>query len=35
VIAGQDPPAGTPLKRGSYVYLTTSVGQPGETTYGF
>ena len=35
VIADQDPPAGTPLKRGSYVYLTTSVGQPGETTYGF
>ncbi|MDQ3863783.1 MAG: protein kinase [Actinomycetota bacterium] len=35
VIAGQNPPAGTALKRGSYVYLTTSVGPPGETTYGY
>ncbi len=35
VIAGQDPPAGTTLESGSYVYLTTSVGPPGETTYGF
>jgi hypothetical protein len=35
VIAGQDPPAGTTLESGSYVYLTTSIGPPGETTYGF
>jgi eukaryotic-like serine/threonine-protein kinase len=35
VIADQDPPAGTTLESGSYVYLTTSVGPPGETTYGF
>ena len=35
VIADQDPPAGTMLESGSYVYLTTSVGPPGEMTYGF
>src|SRR5215203_3695942 len=35
VIADQDPPAGTTLESGSYVYLTTSVGPPGETAYGF
>ena len=35
VIADQDPPAGTTLESGSYVYLTTSVGLPGETAYEF
>jgi serine/threonine-protein kinase len=35
VIAEQDPRAGTPLDQGSYVYLTTSVGPPMETTAGF
>jgi tRNA A-37 threonylcarbamoyl transferase component Bud32 len=35
VIAGQDPKAGTALNRGSYVYLTTSLGPPMETTTGF
>jgi serine/threonine-protein kinase len=35
VIAEQDPRAGTALDRGSYVYLTTSVGPPMETTSGF
>jgi eukaryotic-like serine/threonine-protein kinase len=35
VIADQDPPAGTMLESGSYVYLTTSVGPPGKTSYGF
>jgi eukaryotic-like serine/threonine-protein kinase len=35
VIAGQDPEAGTPLDRDSYVYLTTSIGSPTETTSGF
>jgi serine/threonine-protein kinase len=35
VIVAQDPPAGTTLKPDSYVYLTTSVGPPGETTYGY
>jgi hypothetical protein len=35
VIADQDPPAGTTLESGSYVYLKTSVGLPGETAYGF
>jgi eukaryotic-like serine/threonine-protein kinase len=35
LIAGQDPKAGTALDRGSYVYLTTSIGPPMETTSGF
>jgi eukaryotic-like serine/threonine-protein kinase len=35
VIAGQDPKAGTALDRGSYVYLTSSIGPPMETTTGF
>ena len=35
IIAGQDPKAGTPLDRGSYVYLTSSIGSPSETTSGF
>jgi eukaryotic-like serine/threonine-protein kinase len=35
VIAGQDPKAGTALDRGSFVYLTTSIGPPMETTAGF
>jgi serine/threonine protein kinase len=35
VIVAQDPPAGTTLEPGSFVYLTTSVGAPGETTYGY
>ena len=35
VIADQDPPAGTTLEPDSYVYLTTSVGPSGETTYGY
>jgi eukaryotic-like serine/threonine-protein kinase len=32
VIAAQDPQAGTTLDQGSYVYLTTSIGPPEETT---
>jgi serine/threonine-protein kinase len=32
VIVAQDPPARTKLEPDSYVYLTTSVGPPGETT---
>ena len=35
LIAGQDPKAGTALDRGSYVYLTTSIGPQQETTTGF
>jgi serine/threonine-protein kinase len=35
VIVAQDPPAGTTLDPDSYVHLTTSVGPPGETTYGY
>ena len=35
IIAGQDLKAGTPLDRGSYVYLTSSIGSPSETTSGF
>ena len=35
VILAQDPPAGTTLDPESYVRLTTSVGPPGETTYGY
>jgi hypothetical protein len=35
LIAGQDPKAGTALDRGSYVYLTTSIGPPMETTSGY
>jgi eukaryotic-like serine/threonine-protein kinase len=35
VIVAQDPPSGTTLEPDSYVYLTTSVGPPGETTYGY
>ena len=35
VIVAQDPAAGTTLDPDSYVRLTTSVGPPGETTYGF
>jgi serine/threonine-protein kinase len=31
VIVEQDPPAGTVLKPGGYVYLTTSVGRPDES----
>ena len=34
MIAGQDPQAGTTLERGSYVYLTSSIGPPMETTAG-
>jgi serine/threonine-protein kinase len=33
VIVDQSPPGGTTLDPDSYVYLTTSVGPPGETTY--
>jgi serine/threonine protein kinase len=32
VIMKQDPPPGTPLAPGSYVYLTASVGPPAEDT---
>ena len=32
VIASQDPQAGSTLEPGSYVYLTTSIGPPAETT---
>lgn len=32
VISDQDPQAGTTLDQGSYVYLTTSIGPPQETT---
>jgi serine/threonine-protein kinase len=32
VIARQDPQAGSTLELGSYVYLTTSIGPPAETT---
>jgi len=32
VISDQDPQAGTTLDQGSYVYLTTSIGTPEETT---
>ena len=35
VIASQDPQAGSELKRGSYIYLTTSIGPSAETTQGF
>jgi len=35
VIVAQDPAAGTTLDPDSYVRLTTSVGPPEETTYGF
>ena len=35
VIAGQDPQPGSKLERGSYVYLTTSIGPPAETTVGY
>jgi beta-lactam-binding protein with PASTA domain len=35
VILAQDPPAGTTLDPDSYVYLTTSVGTPDKTTYGY
>jgi beta-lactam-binding protein with PASTA domain len=35
VIAGQDLKAGTALARDSYVYLTTSIGPPMETSVGF
>ncbi|CAA9466328.1 MAG: Serine/threonine protein kinase PrkC, regulator of stationary phase [uncultured Rubrobacteraceae bacterium] len=35
VIASQDPQAGSMLERGSYVYLTTSIGSPAETTASF
>jgi serine/threonine-protein kinase len=34
MIAGQDPQAGTTLERGSYVYLTSSIGPPMATTAG-
>jgi hypothetical protein len=34
MIAGQDPQAGATLERGSYVYLTTSIGPSMETTAG-
>ena len=34
-IAEQDPQAGATLERGSFVYLTTSIGPPMETTAGF
>ncbi len=32
VISSQDPQAGSTLERGSYVYLTTSIGPQAETT---
>ena len=35
VIVAQDPAPGTDLDPGSYVRLTTSVGPPEETTYGY
>jgi serine/threonine-protein kinase len=35
VIVAQNPAAGTTLDPDSYVRLTTSIGPPGETTYGF
>jgi serine/threonine-protein kinase len=35
IIAEQDPQAGATLERGSFVYLTTSIGRPMETTAGF
>ena len=35
LIVAQEPAAGTTLDPGSYVRLTTSVGPPEETTYGF
>jgi serine/threonine-protein kinase len=35
VIAGQDPQPGSKLERGSYVYLSTSIGPPAETTLGY
>jgi hypothetical protein len=35
VILAQDPPAGSTLDPESYVRLTTSVGPPGETTFGY
>lgn len=35
VIASQDPQAGSTLERGSYVYLTTSIGPPAETAGSF
>jgi serine/threonine-protein kinase len=35
VIVAQNPAPGTTLDSGSYVRLTTSIGPPGETTYGF
>jgi tRNA A-37 threonylcarbamoyl transferase component Bud32 len=35
VIASQDPQAGSTLKPGSYVYLTTSIGPPAEATASF
>ncbi|CAA9415259.1 MAG: hypothetical protein AVDCRST_MAG01-01-1876 [uncultured Rubrobacteraceae bacterium] len=35
VIVAQDPVPGTDLDPGSYVRLTTSVGPPEETTYGY
>jgi beta-lactam-binding protein with PASTA domain len=35
VIVAQDPAAGTTLDPDSYVRLTTSVGPPEVTTYGF
>ena len=34
VIVAQNPSAGIKLEPDSYVYLTTSVGPPGEATYG-
>lgn len=35
VIASQVPQAGSTLQRGSYIYLTTSIGPSAETTQGF
>ncbi|CAN5775876.1 Stk1 family PASTA domain-containing Ser/Thr kinase [soil metagenome] len=35
VISSQEPQAGSKLERGSYVYLTTSIGPPAETTASF
>ena len=35
VIASQKPQAGSTLERGSYVYLTTSIGPSAETTQVF
>ena len=35
VIASQDPQAGSTLEPDSYVYLTTSIGPPAETTASF